>query len=78
MFSGTMLTQYTAGALVCEDRVLCHPAATGSIPAAADQGDFVSMSMTTAIKTKQIVDNAFAVVAIELLNGAQALSSGSH
>jgi len=73
MFSGTMLTQYTAGALVCEDRVLSHPAATGSIPAAADQEDFVSMSMTTAIKTKQIIDNAFAVVAIELLNAAQAL-----
>ena len=48
MFSGLMLSQYTAGALVCENRVLCHPAATGSIPAAADQEDFVSMSMTTA------------------------------
>jgi len=73
MFSGTMLTQYTAGALVCEDRVLSHPAATGSIPAAADQEDFVSMGMTTAIKTKQIIDNAYAVVAIEYLNAAQAL-----
>ncbi len=48
MFSGLMLTQYTAGALVCENRVLSHPAATGSIPAAADQEDFVSMGMTTA------------------------------
>jgi len=73
MFSGTMLTQYTAGALVCENRVLVHPAATGSIPAAADQEDFVSMGMTTAIKTKQIIANAFAVVAIEFLNAAQAL-----
>jgi len=52
MFSGLMLTQYTAGALVCENRVLSHPAATGSIPAAADQEDFVSMGMTTAIKTR--------------------------
>lgn len=73
MFSGTMLTQYTAGALVCENRVLVHPAATGSIPAAADQEDFVSMGMTTAIKTRQIIDNAFAVVAIEFLNAAQGL-----
>ncbi len=73
MFSGLMLSQYTAGALVCENRVLCHPAATGSIPAAADQEDFVSMGMTTAIKTRQIVDNAQAVVAIELMAGAQAL-----
>ncbi|MFQ5906196.1 MAG: histidine ammonia-lyase, partial [bacterium] len=73
MFAGLMLTQYTAGSLVCENRVLSHPAATGSIPAAADQEDFVSMGMTTAIKTKQIIDNAQAVVAIELMAGAQAL-----
>ena len=73
MFSGLMLSQYTAGSLVCENRVLSHPAATGSIPAAADQEDFVSMGMTTAIKTRQIIDNAQAVVAIELLAGAQAL-----
>lgn len=73
MYSGLMLSQYTAGSLVCENRVLSHPAATGSIPAAADQEDFVSMGMTTAIKTRQIIDNAFAVVAIELMAGAQAL-----
>ena len=72
MFSGLMLSQYTAGALVCENRVLCHPAATGSIPAAADQEDFVSMSMTTAIKTRQILENAWHVVAIELMAAAQA------
>jgi histidine ammonia-lyase len=73
MFSGLMLTQYTAGSLVCENRILSHPAATGSIPAAADQEDFVSMGMTTAIKTRQIIDNAQAVVAIELMAGAQAV-----
>lgn len=73
MFSGLMLSQYTAGALICENRVLSHPAATGSIPAAADQEDFVSMGMTTAIKTRQIIDNAQAVLAIELMAGAQAL-----
>jgi len=73
MFSGMMLTQYTAGALICENRVLCHPAATGSIPAAADQEDFVSMGMTTALKTRQIIDNAQAVLAIEFLAGAQAV-----
>jgi histidine ammonia-lyase len=72
MFSGLMLSQYTAGALVCENRILSHPAATGSIPAAADQEDFVSMGMTTALKTRQIIDNAQAVLAIELIAGAQA------
>lgn len=73
MFSGLMLAQYTAGALVCESRVLSHPAATGSIPAAADQEDFVSMGMTTALKTRQILDHAAGVVGIELLCAAQAL-----
>jgi histidine ammonia-lyase len=73
MFSGLMLTQYTAGALVCENRVLSHPAATGSIPAAADQEDFVSMGMTTALKTRQIIDNSQAVIAIEMMAAAQAL-----
>lgn len=73
MFSGLMLSQYTAGALVCENRVLSHPAATGSIPAAADQEDFVSMGMTTALKTQQIIDNAQAVLAVELMAGAQAV-----
>lgn len=72
MFSGLMLTQYTAGALVCENRVLSHPAATGTIPAAADQEDFVSMGMTTAIKTRQIIENAWYVLAIELMAAGQA------
>lgn len=72
MFSGLMLSQYTAGALICENRVLSHPAATGSIPAAADQEDFVSMGMTTAIKTRQIIENAWTVLAIELMAAAQA------
>ena len=73
MFSGLMLSQYTSGALVCENRVLSTPAATGSIPAAADQEDFVSMGMTTALKTRQILDNAQAVLAIEFIAAAQAL-----
>jgi histidine ammonia-lyase len=73
MFSGLMLTQYTAGSLCCENRILSHPAATGSIPAAADQEDFVSMGMTTAIKTRQILENANAVIAIELMAAAQAV-----
>jgi len=72
-FSGMMLSQYTAGALVCESRILTHPACHGSIPAAADQEDFVSMGYTTAIKTRQIIDHAYAVLGIELLNATQAM-----
>jgi histidine ammonia-lyase len=73
MFSGMMLSQYTAGALICESRVLTTPACHGSIPAAADQEDFVSMGLTTALKTRQILDHSAAVLGIELLNAAQAL-----
>lgn len=73
MYSGIMIPQYTAASLVCENRVLSTPAATGSIPTAADQEDFVSMGTTTAIKTRKIIDNAAAVIAIELLAAAQAL-----
>ena len=75
MFSGLMLTQYTAGALGLREPRVCTPAATGSIPAAADQEDFVSMSMTTAIKTRQIIENAWHVVAIELMAGRSGLRS---
>ena len=73
LFSGLMVSQYTACSLVAENRVLCHPACTGSIPAAADQEDFVSMGMTTAIKTRQILENSWHIIAIELICAAQAL-----
>jgi len=73
MFSGMMLAQYTAASLVCENRVLSTPAATGSIPTAADQEDFVSMANTTAMKTREILKNSAAIFAIELMAGAQAL-----
>ena len=72
MYSGLMLTQYTAGALVNENRILSHPGAVGSIPAAADQEDFVSMGMTSAIKARDIITNCNGVLAIEFLNAAQA------
>jgi histidine ammonia-lyase len=49
------------------------PASIGSIPAAADQEDFVSMAFTSALKTNQILANAWYVVAIELMAGAQAV-----
>jgi len=50
MFSGLMLSQYTADSLIVEQRILSNPASIQSIPAAADQEDFVSMGMNTAIK----------------------------
>jgi histidine ammonia-lyase len=73
MFSGMMLSQYTADSLIVEQRILSAPAANASIPAAADQEDFVSMGMNTAIKNAQILDNAFGVLGIEFMGAAQAL-----
>jgi histidine ammonia-lyase len=73
MFSGMMLSQYTADTLIVEQRILSAPASIQSIPAAADQEDFVSMGMNTAIKNFQILDNAFGILGIEFMAAAQAL-----
>ncbi|MDH4156236.1 MAG: aromatic amino acid ammonia-lyase [candidate division Zixibacteria bacterium] len=73
MFSGLMLSQYTADALIVEQRILSAPASIQSIPAAADQEDFVSMGMNTAIKNMQILDNAYGILGIEMMAAAQAL-----
>ncbi|HEY3452190.1 MAG TPA: aromatic amino acid ammonia-lyase [Myxococcales bacterium] len=73
MYSGHMLSQYTADTLIVEQRILSAPSCVQSIPAAADQEDFVSMGMNGALKLRQILDNANGVLAIELIAAAQAL-----
>ena len=73
MFSGMMLSQYTADMMIVEQRILCMPASIQSIPAAADQEDFVSMGMNTALKNHQIMDNANGILGIEFMAAAQAL-----
>jgi histidine ammonia-lyase len=72
-YSGLMLSQYTADTLITEQRILSAPASILSIPAAADQEDFVSMGMNTAIKNGQILDNAYGVIGIEFMAAAQAI-----
>ena len=78
MFSGLMLSQYTADMQIVEQKILSAPASIQSIPAAADQEDFVSMGMNTAIKNFQILDNAYGIIGIELMAAAQALDFRSH
>ncbi len=73
MFSGLMLSQYTADMQIVEQKILSTPAAIQSIPAAADQEDFVSMGMNTAQKNFQILDNAYGILGIEFMAAAQAL-----
>ncbi len=72
-YSGLMLSQYTADHLIVEQRILSAPASIQSIPAAADQEDFVSMGMNTALKNTQILENAYGVLGIEFMAAAQAL-----
>ena len=72
-YSGLMLSQYTADHLIVEQRILSAPASIQSIPAAADQEDFVSMGMNTALKNGQILDNARGVLGIEFMAAAQAM-----
>jgi histidine ammonia-lyase len=78
MMSGHMLSQYTAGMMIVEQRILSNPAFVQSIPAAADQEDFVSMGMNTSLKTRTILENAFGVLGIEFIAAAQALDFRDH
>jgi histidine ammonia-lyase len=71
--SGFMVAQYTAAALVSENKVFSHPASVDSIPTSANKEDHVSMGMTAALKARKIFENASYVVAIELLCSAQGL-----
>ncbi len=72
--SGMMIAQYTAAALVSENKVLAHPASVDSIPTSADQEDHVSMGTICARKAAQILDNVKNVIAIEYMCAAQGLS----
>ncbi|MBW2000531.1 MAG: aromatic amino acid lyase, partial [Deltaproteobacteria bacterium] len=71
--SGLMIAQYTAAALVSENKVLCHPACVDSIPTSANKEDHVSFGTISARKCREIVKNTEVVIAIELLCGAQAM-----
>ena len=71
--SGMMLLQYTAAALVSEDKVLVHPASADSIPTSANQEDHVSMGSIAARQARQILTNVEVVLALELLCAGQGL-----
>ena len=71
--SGLMITQITAAALASENKVLAHPACADLIPTSANFEDFVSMGVTAAQKTMQILENTEYIVAIELLCATQAI-----
>ena len=68
-----MAVQYTATALVSENKVLTHPASSDSIPTSSNFEDFVSMGPGAAHKASTIVENAQYVIAIELLASTQGI-----
>ncbi len=71
--SGFMIPQYTAAALVSENKILCHPASVDSIPTSLGQEDHVSMGSISAFKLLAVLHNVERVLAVELLTSAQAL-----
>jgi histidine ammonia-lyase len=74
--SGYMLAQYTAAALVSENKVLAHPASVDSIPSSANQEDHVSMGAHAARKATSILRNVEQTLAIELNVASQAVEFG--
>jgi histidine ammonia-lyase len=71
--SGFMIPQYTAAALVSENKVLCHPASIDSIPTSLGQEDHVSMGSISALKLLEVFENVRRILAIEMFTAAQAL-----
>lgn len=71
--SGFMIVQYSAAALVSENKVLAHPASVDSIPSSANQEDHVSMGTIAARKARDILGNARRVLAMELMCACQAI-----
>jgi histidine ammonia-lyase len=69
--SGFMIPQVTAAALVSENKQRAHPASVDSIPTSANQEDHVSMAAHGAGRLMPMVQNAVAVIGIELLAAAQ-------
>ncbi|HEV7126571.1 MAG TPA: histidine ammonia-lyase [Ktedonobacterales bacterium] len=71
--SGLMMAQYTAAALVSDNKTLAHPDSVDSIPSCANQEDHVSMGANAARHTAEIITNIQHIIAIELLTAAQAI-----
>ncbi|CAN5345265.1 histidine ammonia-lyase [soil metagenome] len=71
--SGLMLSQYCAAGLVSENKVLTHPASVDSIPTSANSEDHNAMASIAARKLRTVVSNCQAVLAINVLAGAQAI-----
>ena len=75
---GLMNVQYTAAALVSDNKTLAHPDSVDSIPTCANQEDHVSMGANAARHTLEIIENIRHVLAIEFLTAAQGIDLRSE
>lgn len=71
--SGFMIIQYSAAALVSENKILAHPASVDSIPSSANQEDHVSMGTIAARKAREIMENVRRVLAMEIMCACQGI-----
>ena len=71
--SGHMIAQYTAAALVSENKVLVHPASADSVPTSANQEDHVSMGTIASRQAREILGNVQHILSIELMSAAQGI-----
>jgi len=76
--SGLMIPQYTAAALVSENKTMCFPASADSIPTSMGQEDHVSMGSIGSRKLNRIIDNLEKILAIELLCASQGFEFRAH
>ncbi len=68
-----MIPQYAAAAIVSQNKQLCTPCSVDSIPSSNEQEDHVSMGGNAATKTVKVTENVERILAIELMNAAQAI-----
>ena len=73
LHSGFMIAQVTSASLVCENKVLCHPASVDSIPSSAGKEDHVSMGSVSAKKLRDVVTNVRMCLAIEIMTAGAGL-----
>lgn len=71
--SGFMIPQYAAASMVSQNKMYCFPASCDSIVSSNEQEDHVSMGGNAATKLHKVLDNLERILAIELMNAAQAL-----
>ncbi|MBK9282891.1 MAG: histidine ammonia-lyase [Sphingobacteriaceae bacterium] len=73
LHSGFMIPQYTAAGIVSQNKQLCTPASVDSIVSSNGQEDHVSMGANAATKCYEVIQNIETILAIELMNAAQAI-----